>query len=689
MNTPTPPVPRAARAPAARVLVSFLACIAALFSPGASSGRADLVGPDGISYPDWRKAGIAGGIPSVAQVKTLADFGGATWTNIAPALQSGVDWLKNNGGGALFIPAGSYYLDSVVTITGDNIVIRGAGAGSTKIYFRPAADASGMYVGGITFKGAGNISSAIGLAADAPRGANTLSLPSGHGFVVGDTLRLECPGVPAGVENACVEPWLMRQNLYRVSAVSGNTVTLDGVLRIDFPVAEGARVKKWRGIRRGGVENLYFEQTTSAWHSSITFTDAWECWARGVTVFRTGRFPIYMINAKHGEIRDCVMQEARNKGLGGTAYVGWDACHDSLMENVTTHGMRHAPLFQWSASGCVIRNSTFHHSDLQWHAGWTHENLVENCRVSSTLGNGGNGYGGYSTTPEDVEHGPNGPRNVVYGCDISSRKDGLWFGGENKDWIVVYNRVVAVSGSGFFLRERSDGHLLEVNHVQQRTPNGQPGVRLDTANISGVQVNDSLFRNITASSIVGGSGAAGATQSGNTAAAGSGWIAVTNRDFEAGNLSPWDVTADGGMSAVSAAAAANGAWGLRVTDASTAAGSSLATARFAATAGLDYQAWFDARMVSGWGIAVYLQFYNASNQELGAAQLLEVPPTATAWRGYLLQATAPAGTTQVRVWVHSFNAATCVADFDNFELNSVVARPTPGVPSIFNSQRGL
>ena len=58
------------------------------------------------------------------------------------------------------------------------------------------------------------------------------------------------------------------------------------------------------------------------------------------------------------------------------------------IENVETFKMRHAPLFQWAASGCVIRKSVFHESDGQWHSGWTNENLIEQCVIESVRGHG-------------------------------------------------------------------------------------------------------------------------------------------------------------------------------------------------------------------------------------------------------------------------------------------------------------
>ena len=52
-----------------------------------------------------------------------------------------------------------------------------------------------------------------------------------------------------------------------------------------------------------------------------------------------------------------------------------------------------AKLFQYSASGCVIRDCEFEDSDAQFHAGYPHENLIENCQVISKVGNGSYGFG--------------------------------------------------------------------------------------------------------------------------------------------------------------------------------------------------------------------------------------------------------------------------------------------------------
>jgi hypothetical protein len=104
--------------------------------------------------------------------------------------------------------------------------------------------------------------------------------------------------------------------------------------------------------------------------------------------------------------------------------------------------------------------------DGQWHSGWTNENLFENCVIESSSNNGAYGYGLWASPPEDEAHGPNGPRNVVYNCDISSPKAGLWMGGMNENWLILYNRFRVDSGPGR-VRQRCQ---LRSHHSRQRVP---------------------------------------------------------------------------------------------------------------------------------------------------------------------------------------------------------------------------
>jgi len=318
--------------------------------------------------------------------------------------------------------------------------------------------------GALHFAG-GGLGPTVALAEDGRRGSTELVLSSAGGLQPGDKVLIDGPATPrwkALTKNQCA--WgSYRQYAVRVVGATGNRIVIEQPLRIEFPVVDGSTVRKLTPIEWCGVEDLAIEQTEDLWISTVEFANAWNCWVRGVRVVKTGRFPVQANRGKWCEVRDCVFDDAWFKGGGGTAYTGWQNAWDCLMDGVETFNYRHAPLVQWAAAGCVIRNGVFHQSDGQWHAGWTNENLFENCVIESVTGNGGYGYGLWASPPEDTAHGPNGPRNVVYRCDVRSQREGLWLGGMNENWLVLHNRFVVEKGAGVFAKTASFDHIIAGN----------------------------------------------------------------------------------------------------------------------------------------------------------------------------------------------------------------------------------
>lgn len=561
--------------------------------------EADVVGPDGIVYPNWTKTGVQGGIPQVPGRAAIEQFGARAddGDDDSAALERACRAVGEQGGGAVLLTEGTYHLDRPVTVRHDRVVIRGRGPAKTRLVFRYALPEPGItfpglepgarvgrnsqvtlhcrptglqsmtievggrvvhewkrgphsgntfatsvggraivdrvpdgphtlrgtaryqdgatlrteipvrvdarfddarpapdFRGAIVFAGQGLVGEPMRLAQDGRRGDRVLRLEDSAGLAPGDRIHLEAPATDrwnALVQNAC--KWgRYRQYPLQVEKVEGVEVTVTQPLRIDFPRIDGSFIRKIVPIQRCGIEDVCVEQTENLWISSVLFSHAWNCWARGVTVKKCGRFPVYGSSAKWCEIRDCVFDDAWFKGGGGTAYAGWDACWDCLMENVETFKLRHAPLFQWAASGNVIRKSVFHESDAQWHAGWTNENLIEQCVVESAVGHGAYGFGMWASPPEDTAHGPNGPRNVVYHCDIRSPKTGLWMGGMNENWLILYNRFRVEKGHGVAAKTASFDHILRGNVFVLHDPTASM-VHLATADCIGVELLDNVL----------------------------------------------------------------------------------------------------------------------------------------------------------------------------------------------------
>ncbi|HEX4086011.1 MAG TPA: malectin domain-containing carbohydrate-binding protein [Chthoniobacteraceae bacterium] len=537
----------------------------------------DVVGPDGIVYPNWRDVGIPGGIPPLPVALRIfpPDTDGKIPFDAAAALQGAVNQLSGKGGGVILLGPGTYFLDRPVFIYSDNIVIRGSGKDRTRLVFRyqdldsgpvflwpkPNAVVNGgtwnievnadpanlkdlivtvdnipvgrlnqhsegpefsvrvrsrdllkfniagphalkavaTYSDGkttsrqinVTFDGKANLQkvglpsySDVGalnfyglgvsggyypLAEDAHRGDTSLTLRKTTGLKPGDKIEIRGPATPRWKNilrvvypgGGAVNNY--RDNQYEIQSITGNTVHLGQALRLDFPTIDGSFVFVFTPIAGCGVEDLTLDQPRNIWTNGIDFQYAWKCWMRGVAVHKAGRQPFLFNEAKFCEIQDCDFSDAWWKGGGGTAYVAWETAFDCLMDHVTSSLLRHGPNFELASSGDVVRNSTFVDSDLQFHDGWANENLVENCTIVSRKGNGSYGFGAWASGPDDWMHGPEGPRNVIYHCDISSQLAGLWMGGMNEGWIIVYNRFVVGGGPGIVAKSASFDHIIRGN----------------------------------------------------------------------------------------------------------------------------------------------------------------------------------------------------------------------------------
>ena len=450
----------------------------------AGGTAADVLGPDGRTwFPNWTAVGVQGGIPDAKLFARIEQFGGRADddTDDGQALQDACNAAGRAGGGAVLLGEGAYHLDRKVLITHSGVVIRGQGPNKTKVVVRYNGTEDRITDGIIVFAGGAGGQQRL-LAADAKRGDTSLSLADVTGLAEGDWLMVEARGTQRWrslIESRCrLTP---RMAMVRVEGIRGNTVAINQPLRIDFPVIDQPYAYKMAPIERCGVEDLYFTQVQRKPKiCTVLFIRGVNCWGRRVTVEWTGRMPLYGSHVKWMEIRDCEFNNSHDIGGGGTAYVGWQYSFDCLLENVTTRRMRHAPNLDWSCSGNVFRNSTFYYSDAQTHSGWCHENLFENCVIVDPKGNptGGGSYGhGFWATPaSDSSHGPNGPRNVFYNCDIQNAGEGpvfgddmerygstgLVLGGMNENWLFFYNRLLS-RGPGILLRRVQFDHIIKGN----------------------------------------------------------------------------------------------------------------------------------------------------------------------------------------------------------------------------------
>ena len=371
---------------------------------------------------------------------------------------------------------------------------------SVKVAFDPAGNWSGLSAlpgGAIEFCGGGLTGKPGWIAADLPRGTQEIRLNSGHSFQKGDFVVVSAQETEERRKetlNTC--RWgNFRTYMVQVTGVEKRTLKLDQPLRLEFPKRDKTSVRKIETIEGCGVQALTFESLSGLWLSGIFFRNAVNCFVSDVKVVTCGRHPVYFDYAKFCTVENSLFDRSRDLGVGGSGYVGFDCSWDCLMDQTETFGMRHAPLFQWSASGNVIRRSQFHNTDMHWHAGWTNENLVEECLIDARdypVRDSGYGDAMYATGPEDGSHGPNGPRNVVYNCRIIGEKSGIRMGGMGENWIVVGNRFDCRDGSGISLKTMTFDTIIRQNVFLLRN-SSEPMVTIGSPDCTGVELRDNLL----------------------------------------------------------------------------------------------------------------------------------------------------------------------------------------------------
>lgn len=115
----------------------FVLFLGSIALPAAAENPVELTitGPDGLAYPDFRYAGVPGGIPTLPVVARVADFGGIPDDGLddSEALEKAIASAVEKGGGAVLLGAGVWNLERPVEISHSGIVLRGEGRDNTRI----------------------------------------------------------------------------------------------------------------------------------------------------------------------------------------------------------------------------------------------------------------------------------------------------------------------------------------------------------------------------------------------------------------------------------------------------------------------------------------------------------------------------------------------------------------------------
>lgn len=372
----------------------------------------------------------------VTKAPYFADAGGVK--DATAAIQSALDAAEAAGGGVVFLPEGTYRVappagsSAALRVEGDNIVLRGAGAGRTFVFNDTtdmrtkrviqvkAKDAPWWF--GEAPKGASSV-----LAQDVPKPSLRVTVADGTVFKADDYVLVRIDPTPRFIEEAGMTgKWSVdektskskRNNLTlvyprRVVAVEGDTLVLDVPTRLPLRVADGARVQKIGGhtLHETGLEDFSIgmkQHPAADWspeegydkagtgpydvHQSyaITFEGMENCWLRRVHTYApAGNDPkihllsngVLMGRGRLLTVEACDFRFPQYQGGGGNGYMYVLHGNDGLIRGSHAEGGRHNYDFGlMTSSGNVIHDCTAKDGRLfsDFHMFLSAANLIDN-----------------------------------------------------------------------------------------------------------------------------------------------------------------------------------------------------------------------------------------------------------------------------------------------------------------------
>ena len=267
-----------------------------------------------------------------------ADNTGATDASVA--INAAIDAAVP--GDLVYLPAGTYRLDSGLAVEHDQdgITIRGAGVGVTIIDLR-ANTGIGLGTGGYFTDNSQVVTGTGGSAGSWPKGATVLNVASSAAYVTGYLARIYIENeadntrMTAGVNPAFSldgEPE-SRRHIVKITGVAAGAITIDPPLPIncanyDLRICTSL-LPHWR-LEHVGVEDLTITGANASPFAGVDMQYVDECWVYNCEIIVVGNYPIKGENAYRCEVRHCKLGERPTPGSNGAAVL-WNTCTSGVI----------------------------------------------------------------------------------------------------------------------------------------------------------------------------------------------------------------------------------------------------------------------------------------------------------------------------------------------------------------------
>jgi len=338
-----------------------------------------------FSYAGYRNGEAEPPLSPPGSTYNVLDFGadgtGAADSNAA--IQAAIDAAGAAGGGTVFLPAGLYRCDDLLTVGASGVVVRGAGPGQTRVYFTRSTNMEGR--SSITFSAPVGTGADLPLVEDGENVSSVVKVADAGGLAPGDDVAVgwvitddfvaehNMTGTWT-VFNGQWKPFFRRQVAAVDDSVTPTEVTLDVPLRYPAKVRDGASLRLESGyLRECGIEELALSNAvdwSAAWAYErvhvLALQNAKDCWVRNVHSFEspvaagTGYHlqsgGVYILSSKRITVTGCRLEQAQNRGEGGCGYL-YEISKSSEVLTRDCAGIRgrHNFIQNWDfgSSGCV------------------------------------------------------------------------------------------------------------------------------------------------------------------------------------------------------------------------------------------------------------------------------------------------------------------------------------------------
>ena len=379
-------------------------------------------------------------------------------SSIDAAAQIATIIANTSGNRRLYFPNGTYYFKTSLNIGTNNIWIQGENRNTTIFKI----DAPGSANAQIKFSGSVSATS-IAVTGAISAGTNTITVADASSLSVGNNFQLYADNAPLTQGGKAFTSEVYSQIL-TVTAKTGNTITTDMKVLLDYPASYTPMVRKINNKYGIKVERIKIERVnepTADDVSNLAFYYMTNCYVRNIDSSFAGRNHIYFQASKNcviedNYLHDCWQHEA---GYGYGYGINLASTTGCRVTNNSLTRLRHQIILQVGANHNVISYNSidgqWDYNDMALHAGFAYMNLFEGNVFKE----------GYADTSKDGWsdcEDSTGPGNTWFRNRATGKVGSIQSGTTRQNVIGNFVRSLSTSGSN---------HYMGANYIDNSTWN--------------------------------------------------------------------------------------------------------------------------------------------------------------------------------------------------------------------------